>query len=201
MLKRKLSTILLCAVLLGNSFVSISTVSANSTITSTASVQKVAVSKADESNLKKSINEALSLKYDVLKTGKSKDYSHITKDSKLLKLLNEKSNFDVEWFKKFNGKTKKYTSNITMNIDAIAYSGYNATNAVAYAHKYATYPNTQYRNFDSNGGDCTNFTSQCVLAGGIPASSSWYAYSNSWIKVIDFFAYMTNNGYASFTTV
>lgn len=287
--------------------------SANSNITNT---QSVGLSKADESNITKSINEVLSLKYDVLKDGKAKDYSDKIKDPKLLKLINKTSDFDVKWFGKFNGKINGYKSNTTIsnikktsdntyvldvvyyvefklesaetisksrenyrievknengkwfinkrldkdenisenananavaattdfpdydnivnseiesidsksnninesyekfkqketNVDqsknrinaSLAYSGYNYVNAVNYARtydmspNYSTYPGS--RTYVDNIEDCTDFTSQCARAGGIPPSSYWYAYSNPWIRVLDFYTYMTNNGYGS----
>ena len=43
---------------------------------------------------------------------------------------------------------------------------YNREKAVEYARKYAVEYNRQYFHFDGIGGDCTNFISQCLLAGG-----------------------------------
>ncbi|MCH5348294.1 MAG: amidase domain-containing protein [Oscillospiraceae bacterium] len=37
---------------------------------------------------------------------------------------------------------------------------------IAYAKKWAYSRNPAYYNFDKNGGDCTNFISQCLYAGG-----------------------------------
>lgn len=42
---------------------------------------------------------------------------------------------------------------------------YNRAAAVAYARKWAYGRNPAYYNFDSLGGDCTNFISQCIYAG------------------------------------
>ena len=42
---------------------------------------------------------------------------------------------------------------------------YNRQNAIDYAHKWASVRNPAYYNFDSLGGDCTNFVSQCIYAG------------------------------------
>jgi hypothetical protein len=85
--------------------------SVNSNITTT---QSISLSKADESNIIKSINEVLYLRYDVLKDGKAKDYSNVIKDPKLLELVNKTSDFDAKWFKKFNGKINEYNSNVTI---------------------------------------------------------------------------------------
>ena len=43
---------------------------------------------------------------------------------------------------------------------------YNRELAVNYARKYALKYNPNYFHFDGIGGDCTNFVSQCLFAGG-----------------------------------
>ena len=43
---------------------------------------------------------------------------------------------------------------------------YNAGNAIAYAKKYCSNYNTAYNNYKGQGGDCANFVSQCLKAGG-----------------------------------
>jgi len=48
---------------------------------------------------------------------------------------------------------------------------YDRVSAVNYAIKYALQPNSEYKYFEfinGNGGDCTNFVSQCLRAGGAP---------------------------------
>lgn len=48
---------------------------------------------------------------------------------------------------------------------------YSGTDAASYALKFALQPNKRYRYFKSageGGGDCSNFVSQCLLAGGAP---------------------------------
>lgn len=44
-------------------------------------------------------------------------------------------------------------------------SVYDRYSAVMYAHKWAYDRNPRYYNYDKIGGDCTNFASQCLLAG------------------------------------
>ncbi len=44
--------------------------------------------------------------------------------------------------------------------------GYNPSAAAAYARKYAEHPNPAYKDFTNPNGDCTNFVSQALLAGG-----------------------------------
>ncbi len=59
--------------------------------------------------------------------------------------------------------------------------------AVNYALKYALSPNPSFKYFDvyeSLGGDCTNFVSQCLLAGGAPMTYgteyAWWYKGSSW---------------------
>lgn len=56
---------------------------------------------------------------------------------------------------------------VKTNINSSVNSGYNRVNAANYAEQYAIDHNTEYEYFAS-GGDCTNFVSQCVVAGGMP---------------------------------
>jgi hypothetical protein len=54
---------------------------------------------------------------------------------------------------------------------------YDRAAAVAYAEKWAFARNPQYYDFSALGGDCTNFVSQCLFAGGMPmnhAPLGWY---------------------------
>ncbi|WP_055070082.1 amidase domain-containing protein [Clostridium massiliamazoniense] len=60
---------------------------------------------------------------------------------------------------------------------------YDLDKTIDYALKHALNYNNAYKNFDNNGGDCTNFVSQCLHAGGLPLSSAWKPYRDSWINV------------------
>lgn len=97
------------------------------------------------------------------------------------------------------------------------YSGDSAAE-YAIAHANQENYNINYPDYRNSGGDCTNFVSQCVLAGGIGMSGSnssigvhsssneWYcryintgifgnrrySVSTSWIRVSDFNTYMTS---------
>ena len=55
---------------------------------------------------------------------------------------------------------------------------YNREKAVAYAMQWAMGRNPQYYNFDTLGGDCTNFVSQCLYAGcgtmNFASDVGWY---------------------------
>ena len=61
---------------------------------------------------------------------------------------------------------------------------YNPVHGVSYAVDLATSTNSLFYNFNSYGGDCTNFVSQCVSYGlhngGNRHSPSSYYYSNAW---------------------
>jgi len=65
---------------------------------------------------------------------------------------------------------------------------YNRARAVNYARTYALSPNPSFKYFqlyETLGGDCTNFISQCLLAGGAPmtyttAYAWWYNKSGTY---------------------
>lgn len=59
---------------------------------------------------------------------------------------------------------------------------YNRRAAVRYALRHWNDPNPQFGNFDmvGAGGDCSNFTSQCLLAGGWPMDYRRNAYDAEW---------------------
>ena len=79
---------------------------------------------------------------------------------------------------------------------------YNRKNAVEYAIKWAYKRNPKYYNFDSVGGDCTSFISQCIYAGsGIMNYKKyigWYYNSSldrtaSWSGVEFLYNFLTSN--------
>ena len=82
---------------------------------------------------------------------------------------------------------------------------YRREKAVAYARKWALGRNPLFTDFTEIGGDCTNFVSQCLYAGGcvmdIGGDTSWY-YINAderapaWTGVDFLFRYLTGrDGY------
>lgn len=98
---------------------------------------------------------------------------------------------------------------------AATLSSYSGEDAAAYAKKYADGNNSTYPHYAT--GDCTNFVSQCIYAGGIKMDGSnnksgtydsttdWYciyinsflgfrqyAVTTSWIRVADFNTYMSS---------
>ena len=79
---------------------------------------------------------------------------------------------------------------------------YNRENAVKYAQKYALVRNPLYFTFEGIGGNCTNFVSQCILAGSCvmnftPTFGWYYLSSNrrsaSWTGVDFFYDFIVNN--------
>lgn len=72
-------------------------------------------------------------------------------------------------------------------------SNFNITAACAYAETFALTPNPKYKYFENIGGDCTNFISQILFAGGLKQNNSWKPYTMPWIRVEDIYLYLTRN--------
>ncbi|MDP4117786.1 MAG: amidase domain-containing protein [Bacillota bacterium] len=81
-------------------------------------------------------------------------------------------------------------------------NGYDRIAAVEYARKWAFSRNPDYIDFHGLGGDCTNFVSQCLYAGGgvmnFTPIFGWYYISSynrtaSWTGVEYFYNFMVNN--------
>ncbi len=79
---------------------------------------------------------------------------------------------------------------------------YNRERAVAYARRWAYSFNPLFYNFSDIGGDCTNFASQCLLAGGLMMNFTpvfgWYYLSvnnrsPSWAGVNELYDFLINN--------
>lgn len=80
---------------------------------------------------------------------------------------------------------------------------YDRAAALAYAEAYAMTRNPDWADFSYSGGNCQNFVSQCLLAGGIPADpygdAVWtyggdgYERSGSWASVSQFQRYASGN--------
>ena len=78
---------------------------------------------------------------------------------------------------------------------------YDRVAAVRYARLYALSPNPKFYHFAGIGGDCTNFISQCILAGGgvmqYNKQNGWYyssSYdrSSSWTSVAALQSFLLN---------
>ncbi len=78
---------------------------------------------------------------------------------------------------------------------------YSRQRAIEYAYEFWNKRNSKFYNFDSLGGDCTNFVSQCLFYGGINMDYSpngWYYFSlnnrsPSFSGVNEFFNYAISN--------
>ncbi|MBQ8209083.1 MAG: amidase domain-containing protein [Clostridia bacterium] len=79
---------------------------------------------------------------------------------------------------------------------------YNRYAAAEYAKKWALSRNDEYYNFDSIGGDCTNFASQCIYAGAkimnFTPDTGWYYRSvndrsAAWTGVEYLYKFLVNN--------
>lgn len=75
-------------------------------------------------------------------------------------------------------------------------------NAIAYARKWALAQNPLFFNYSGLGGDCTNFVSQCILAGSCKMNFTrdfgWYYVDDSnrapaWTGVEYFYDFMTQS--------
>lgn len=84
----------------------------------------------------------------------------------------------------------------------LAVKPYNRENAVAYARKYAFSQNPIFGNFRGIGGNCTNFVSQCIYAGGCKMNYTttfgWYYISMeerapAWTGVRFLYNFLTSN--------
>ena len=75
---------------------------------------------------------------------------------------------------------------------------YNVSNAIAYADKYCINYNSAYNSYKGRGGDCANFVSQCLYAGGFKQDSVWYKHSVAWINVMKQIAHF--KAYGTFLT-
>ena len=73
---------------------------------------------------------------------------------------------------------------------------YNPSDAVSYAGKYWSSYNPDYIDYNPVGGDCANFVSQCLFAGGLKTDGIWYTGSLTWINAQKLYNYLTNKGYA-----
>lgn len=71
-------------------------------------------------------------------------------------------------------------------------SKFNIVTACNYAEKFALIFNPEYISYEKNGGDCTNFASQIVHAGGIKKTKAWTPYSNAWLRVEELYSYLIN---------
>lgn len=82
---------------------------------------------------------------------------------------------------------------------------YDRDAAVRYAQRWALGRNPRYKDYEDFGGDCTNFISQCLVAGKIPMDNyggdilkKWFWYGDklrtpSWTAAEPFYQYIIGN--------
>lgn len=138
-------------------------------------------------------------------TGKSESTAKSTLDSM-------KENY-LEDYQKQRNNWDNYRANYLEGKDAptiVCDHAYNREEAKAYADKYIIDRNPDIQKYDDWGGNCQNYASQVVHAGGVPMDTvgdqKWKHYStgqdytsaqkgrtNSWTTVPDFYDYAKNN--------
>lgn len=114
-------------------------------------------------------------------------YFYNNQNSWLSKLSSLESLYTI-----FMKSTLKSKSNIKRND-----SNFNIVESCTYAEKFALSPNAKYKSFENIGGDCTNFISQILFAGGLKQNNSWKPYTMPWIRVEDLYLYLTKNKLAT----
>ena len=119
-------------------------------------------------------------------------------------------------------KNDKFSNNLYLycNNDPINYSDYtgyySARNAQTYADKWWSRHNPNYKSNENNGGDCANFVSQCLYAGGLSkmtgsfgSSKGWhhlkrlgkFQISNAWGNASYLFSWLCDNNFVQTTYI
>ena len=119
-------------------------------------------------------------------------------------------------------KNDKFSNNLYLycNNDPINYSNYtgyySARNAQTYADKWWSGHNPNYKSNENNGGDCANFVSQCLYAGGLSkmtgsfgSSKGWhhlkrlgkFQISNAWGNASYLFSWLCDNNFVQTTYI
>lgn len=113
-------------------------------------------------------------------------------DDKLKEIVNQKANDYVS--------QKEFVENLSSN--RLTNRTYNRQAAQDYINRWAYSRNAAWGNFDNLGGDCTNWISQIIYAGGIPKDTSdtykWFYNSMndrapSWTGVKELWTYVVGN--------
>mgnify|MGYP002625388659 CR=1 FL=1 len=118
--------------------------------------------------------------------------SKLCKDYKTTSTWKNLNSIIDDLFNNYSSYLQKTILNTSFRTEKL----YNRAAAVNYAEKYSLEYNTDYKNFNNNGGDCTNFISQCLHAGSIPLSNLWRPYTFPWIRVNELYYFLIRNKYA-----
>lgn len=110
------------------------------------------------------------------------------------------SNLENTWANKLTNieslyeNFKSYTIHSDYRMINDSNSKFDILAACDYAEKFALKSNPSYKTFEGSGGDCTNFISQILHAGGINLTNTWSPYTHPWIRVEDLYWYLTFQG-------
>ena len=106
---------------------------------------------------------------------------------------------ELEKIKTENDNQEKNLNKIKAKATKFKFKKYDREAASLYARKYAKNPNKDYPFYGNPDykGDCTNFTSQCLYAGGIVTDNvgkyQWYKLNSAWRGANKFYEYWNNN--------
>ena len=106
---------------------------------------------------------------------------------------------ELEKIKTENDNQEKNLNKIKAKATEFKFKKYDREAASLYARKYAKNPNKDYPFYGKPDykGDCTNFTSQCLYAGGIVTDNvgkyQWYKLNSAWRGANKFYEYWNNN--------
>lgn len=106
---------------------------------------------------------------------------------------------ELEKIKTENDNQEKNLNKIKAKATKFKFKKYDREVASLYARKYAKNPNKDYPFYGKPDykGDCTNFTSQCLYAGGIVTDNvgkyQWYKLNSAWRGANKFYEYWNNN--------
>lgn len=106
---------------------------------------------------------------------------------------------DIKKEVKYNKEKKLKEKDKSLSLQIVSY--YDRFKAIEYSNRWALSFNPSYNNMNPYGGDCANFVSQCIFAGGIPTDSVWKPYTTAWANTgfsssyYGLFEYMTAKGY------
>ena len=104
------------------------------------------------------------------------------------------------WFpSEYAAGDQRLLPSTAISVQAATSYSYKPARAVEYADKYWSDYSPYYPNYNAIGGDCANFTSQCLAAGGLPMTNSWYHAvtginrSSSWTYAQGLYDYLSSN--------
>ncbi len=96
--------------------------------------------------------------------------------------INQFANYYNAWVSEYDGAIH-FTENSDLSNDGnttppiSTVNGFSVIDAANYAKTYwQNYNSAQYGDYGPYGGDCCNFVSQALYAGGLPMTDSWYYY-------------------------